>query len=449
MEPPCKVQRIAFADSDGEAASPFDSLPAELWLQILSIADIRELGRISRVCRALNSLASQDSLWRPIAERIVGWHHEKITKPSSCSWKEHCRRFVSPPTHVEQRLVPVDDLVRCPVQIGQCFYGTGDYGPVAQYPSPVCRTSAAMKSKPLLLGIDQMRRCTRVGNYVGCSAEFSGGDDESKVTLFDADLNEAGHIADTMPLTLDNFVRWHQRQRKLELVTLDGRVLNTHTLRHPISDDELLAGAATSDRFGFLVGGAHSLFHDLADPVYMLLFDRDLVLVATVEVLTVADIGETEDYFLPDLYSVADRLVVFTKRDLYQDVLSSELVDFVAVSFSLFSLPSRAKRTIELPKDRKTIELPAVCKAYIDVLVHADRVFVSTQEPRVYCFSADAELLWTCVGPNWQYGNGWEIYYDGKDLFLVGIANQQDAHVLRFLYDPPSSTQAQGLLVDG
>eukprot|EP01116_Phalansterium_solitarium_P000383 TRINITY_DN10252_c0_g1_i1.p1 TRINITY_DN10252_c0_g1~~TRINITY_DN10252_c0_g1_i1.p1 ORF type:complete len:452 (-),score=72.61 TRINITY_DN10252_c0_g1_i1:155-1510(-) len=440
MEPPSNHQHIAGESIGAEAASLLDWLPPELLLQSLSFADLRDLSRISRVCRALHSLASQDSLWRAMAERIVGWHHEKIMKPAARSWKEQCRRFVTPPAHVDLELIPDDDLVVCGVRIGDFFYEQHGYVPVGKYTAPVCRKSDSVKeSVPFR---DVFRNCAGIGNFVGSGERGPGDTRKSTVTLMDGDFNVVGHIDDALTTTVkafgDNFVRWRPRRLKLELVTLDGHVLNTYTL--PVKIQKYADGAATSERFGFMVGPFGDWLPELT-PGDLLLFNRDLELVDTMRV-----INDRIDYCQPTIYSVADRLVVVLIRSLDDRAPSDDTDTDSVTSFTMFLVSSRT---------RKTFEMPATDPGDVVVLAYTGRLFVSTPGPRVYCFSADAALLWVhtvAVPAGADIGLDWEIFCDATYLYLLWTSaspERQDARVLRLSYDQPSRAQAQGLLADG
>eukprot|EP01116_Phalansterium_solitarium_P025429 TRINITY_DN9726_c0_g1_i2.p1 TRINITY_DN9726_c0_g1~~TRINITY_DN9726_c0_g1_i2.p1 ORF type:complete len:232 (+),score=28.87 TRINITY_DN9726_c0_g1_i2:577-1272(+) len=173
----------------------------ELQLQILSWVDLRDLGRLSCVCRTLRLLASEDLLWRPLFERKFGWHHEKM-KSAALPWKEQYRRVVTPPTHVEFKSIGREDLVMCSAQIGDFFFGRNGQDGVAKYAVPVCRTSEAIKKQQL---VDTGSIVWPLGNYIGLTYG------QNEVILLDSDLDVAGRIAVALPWKLvafgDNFVR--------------------------------------------------------------------------------------------------------------------------------------------------------------------------------------------------------------------------------------------------
>eukprot|EP01116_Phalansterium_solitarium_P011381 TRINITY_DN2703_c0_g1_i1.p1 TRINITY_DN2703_c0_g1~~TRINITY_DN2703_c0_g1_i1.p1 ORF type:complete len:150 (-),score=15.93 TRINITY_DN2703_c0_g1_i1:442-891(-) len=114
-------------------------------------------------------------------------------------------------------------------------------------------------------------------------------------------------------------------------------------------------GAATSDHFGFLVGGRVS--EDTLGlppgegPVDLMLFNRNLEHIDTVRepfIDPTPDIP-VEHYFQPQIYSVADSLVVVAlccdwDRDIYDNV----------VLFTILSVPSGSKTTVALPLEFQT-----------------------------------------------------------------------------------------------
>eukprot|EP01116_Phalansterium_solitarium_P023239 TRINITY_DN803_c0_g5_i1.p1 TRINITY_DN803_c0_g5~~TRINITY_DN803_c0_g5_i1.p1 ORF type:complete len:232 (-),score=58.05 TRINITY_DN803_c0_g5_i1:418-1113(-) len=224
---------------------------------------------------------------------------------------------------------------------------------------------------------------------------------------------------------------------------------------------ELSAGAATSDRFGFLVGG-EEFEATLRTPLDLMLFDRNLEPVDVVRVLSQGNMGSgsvwhDESRHQSGVYRVGAGLVVVTLRvvseiDFAEVVTEDSDIDFVlkpklmVTAFRIFSVPLGASNIVDLRDE---------FQGEADLRVNEARLLVCTSGLRVYCFSPDAALLWTYTVPNRFFTTrglsmAWRIRFDANDMFLVGLhpnedPDKGDARVLRLSYDPPATDQALSL----
>ena len=69
-------------------APSFSSIPTELALHVFSYLNVRDLERASRVSRAFNALASDNSIWEPMTRERFGANLDPTNEAEPSNWKQ-------------------------------------------------------------------------------------------------------------------------------------------------------------------------------------------------------------------------------------------------------------------------------------------------------------------------------------------------------------------------